>query len=431
MKVLVVGSGGREHILAWKLAQSPHVDEVLCVPGNPGTAHEPHVRNVVLSIDDHDAIAALARDERVGLAIIGPEAPLVAGLADVLRAQGVDTVGPNADGALLEGSKAFAKEVMVAAGVPTAAYREVRTADDVHHACDAFAQDTEISALVVKADGLAAGKGVVVCDSVESAREEALRFIKEKPFGEAGNLIVLEERLEGIEASYIVLAQGEKYIALPVAQDHKQLLEGDQGPNTGGMGAYTPAPFITPELDQEIRRTVVEPSLGEIARRGIDFRGFLFIGLMLTSAGPRVLEFNTRLGDPEAQVLLSAIKEDIVPALQQVAQGDLQLSDLDATHASAIVVLASKGYPESSSKGDVITGLERANAVQGVRVIHAGTCQEGEHIVTHGGRVLGVTATGATVQEALDRAYEATAHIKFDGMQYRRDIGYQVRKPNL
>jgi len=431
MKVLVVGSGGREHILAWKLAQSDHVKEVLCVPGNPGTAHEPRVRNIALATDDHDAIAALARDEQIGLAIIGPEAPLVAGLADVLRAQGVDTVGPNKDGALLEGSKAFAKEVMVAAGVPTAAYREVRTEQDVHEACDAFAQDASISALVVKADGLAAGKGVVVCDSVEDAREEALRFLREKPFGDAGDLIVLEERLEGIEASYIVLAQGEKYIALPVAQDHKQLLEGDQGPNTGGMGAYTPAPFITPELDREIRDTVVAPSLKEIARRGIDFRGFLFVGLMLTKAGPRVLEFNTRLGDPEAQVLLSALRQDIVPALQQVARGDLQLDDFEAPGASAIVVLASKGYPQSSSKGDVITGLDAANAVQGVRVIHAGTRQDGDHIVTAGGRVLGVTATGATVQEALDRAYDAVAHIRFDGMQYRRDIGYQVRKPKL
>lgn len=431
MKVLVVGSGGREHILAWKLAQSSDVSEVICVPGNPGTADEPKVRNAACDVDDHDAMTALAQNEQIDLAIIGPEAPLVAGLADALRAANIDTVGPNADGALLEGSKAFAKEVMVAAGVPTAAYREVRTAEDVHAACDAFVKEGNIEALVVKADGLAAGKGVVVCNSIEEARNEALRFIEERPFGDAGDLIVLEERLEGIEASYIVLAQGEKYLALPVAQDHKQLREGDEGPNTGGMGAYTPAPFITDALDKEIRETIVARSLREIAQRGIDFRGFLFIGLMFTPTGPRVLEFNTRLGDPEAQVLLSAITQDIVPALKQVAQGDLTLSDFETPGASAIVVLASKGYPQTSSKGDVIRGLDAANAVSGVRVIHAGTRQEGADVVTNGGRVLGVTATGTTAQEALDRAYEAVAHISFDGMQYRRDIGYQVRKPVL
>lgn len=427
MKVLVVGSGGREHILAWKLAQSERVSEVICVPGNPGTADEPKVRNVDASSDDIDAVTKIATNEKVSLAIIGPEAPLVAGMADALRAAGIHTVGPNADGALLEGSKAFAKEVMISAGVPTAAYREVRNEADVHAACDAFAKEAGIDALVVKADGLAAGKGVVVCDSVEDAREEALRFLKERPFGDAGNLIVLEERLEGIEASYIVLAQGEKYLTLPVAQDHKALLEGDKGPNTGGMGAYTPAPFITDELDAEIRTTIVEPSLREIAKRGIDFRGFLFIGLMFTDSGPRVLEFNTRLGDPEAQVLLSALSQDIVPALQQVAQGKLEIDSFDAPGASAIVVLASKNYPQSSSKGDVITGLDAANAVTGVRVIHAGTRQQGAHVETDGGRVLGVTATGETAQAALERAYEAVEKIRFDGMQYRKDIGYQVR----
>lgn len=427
MKILVVGSGGREHILAWKLAQSERVSEVICVPGNPGTADEPKVRNVDASSDDIDAVTQIATNEKVSLVIIGPEAPLVAGMADALRAAGIDTVGPNADGALLEGSKAFAKEVMIAAGVPTAAYREVRSEEDVHAACDAFAKEAGIEALVVKADGLAAGKGVVVCDSVEGAREESLRFLKERPFGDAGDLIVLEERLEGIEASYIVLAQGEKYLTLPVAQDHKALLEGDKGPNTGGMGAYTPAPFITDALDQEIRTTIVEPSLREIAKRGIDFRGFLFIGLMFTETGPRVLEFNTRLGDPEAQVLLSALSQDIVPALQQVAQGNLEIDSFEAPGASAIVVLASKGYPESSSKGDVITGLDDANAVKGVRVIHAGTRQQGDDVATNGGRVLGVTATGATAQEALERVYQAVDKISFDGMQYRKDIGYQVR----
>lgn len=427
MKVLVVGSGGREHTIAWKLAQSPLVTEVICVPGNPGTADEPRVRNVAASSDDLDAVTRIAVEEGVELAVIGPEAPLVAGLANRLRAAGVPTVGPNQDAALLEGSKAFAKEVMVAAGVPTAAYREVRTAADVHAACDHFAKEGVVEALVVKADGLAAGKGVVVCDDIESARLESLRFLSERPFGDASDVIVLEERMEGVEASYIVLVQGERFLAFPVAQDHKRLLDGDEGPNTGGMGAYTPASFITPELEKEIQTTIVAPTLREIAKRGMDFRGFLFVGIMLTESGPRVLEFNTRLGDPETQVLLTSLRGDIVPALVEAAAGDLQQTTFGEAGPSAVVVMAAGGYPEAPKKGDVISGLDAANGVEGVRVLHAGTKLVDGHVVTNGGRVLGVTALGDTVQQALDRAYEAAAHIQFDGAQYRRDIGYQTR----
>lgn len=427
MKVLVVGSGGREHTIAWKLAQSPLVTEVICVPGNPGTADEPRVRNVAASSDDLDAVTRIAVEEGVELAVIGPEAPLVAGLANRLRAAGVPTVGPNQDAALLEGSKAFAKEVMVAAGVPTAAYREVRTAADVHAACDHFAKEGVVEALVVKADGLAAGKGVVVCDDIESARSESLRFLSERPFGDASDVIVLEERMEGVEASYIVLVQGERFLAFPVAQDHKRLLDGDEGPNTGGMGAYTPASFITPELEKEIQTTIVAPTLREIAKRGMDFRGFLFVGIMLTESGPRVLEFNTRLGDPETQVLLTSLRGDIVPALVEAAAGDLQQTTFGEAGPSAVVVMAAGGYPEAPKKGDVISGLDAANGVEGVRVLHAGTKLVDGHVVTNGGRVLGVTALGDTVQQALDRAYEAAAHIQFDGAQYRRDIGYQTR----
>lgn len=427
MKVLIVGSGGREHTLAWKIAQSPRVAEVICVPGNPGTAGEPKVRNRAASIGDLEAVVAIAVEEEISLAIIGPEAPLVAGMADKLRAAGIDTIGPGADGARLEGSKAFAKEVMVSAGVPTAAYAEVRSEDDVHRACDAFADNDAIEALVVKADGLAAGKGVVVCEGIEDARAEALRFLRERPFGDASDVIVLEERLDGIEASYIVLAEGERFLAFPVAQDHKRLLDGDQGPNTGGMGAYTPASFISDELDAQIRESIVAPTLREIARRGMDFRGFLFVGVMLSSRGPRVLEFNTRLGDPETQVLLTSLRGDIVPALVEAAQGRLKQKRFGEAGPSAVVVMASEGYPASPRTGDVISGLDDANAVPGVRVLHAGTRQEGENIVTAGGRVLGVTAEGDTVDEALARAYEAASKISFDGAQYRRDIGYQVR----
>lgn len=427
MKVLVVGSGGREHTLAWKIAQSALVQEVICVPGNPGTAGEPKVRNIAATIDDIDSVVQIAKQEGIGLAVIGPEAPLVAGMADALRAAGIDTVGPNADGARLEGSKAFAKEVMVAAGIPTAAYREVRTVEDVHAACDFFAEEGVVEALVVKADGLAAGKGVVVCEGIEDARQEAIRFLTDRPFGDSSDVIVLEERLDGVEASYIVLAQGENYLSFPVAQDHKRLLDGDEGPNTGGMGAYTPASFITDALDEEIRRTIVEPSLVEIKKRGMDFRGFLFVGVMLSSKGPRVLEFNTRLGDPETQVLLTSLRGDIVPALVEAAKGALQQKTFGEAGPSAVVVMASHGYPESPRRGDVIRGLDDANAVTGVRVLHAGTRQDGDDILTNGGRVLGVTALGDTVQEALDRAYEAASKIDFDGAQYRKDIGYQVR----
>lgn len=427
MKVLVIGSGGREHALAWKLAKSELVSEVLCIPGNPGTAVEPKVRNLSISQEDHAGIIAAAQAEGVGLAVIGPEAPLVAGLANDLRAANIPTVGPNADAARLEGSKAFAKEVMVAAGVPTAAYREVRSIDDVNAACDAFAAEGVVEALVVKADGLAAGKGVVVCDDIESARQESIRFLTERPFGDASDVIVLEERLDGIEASYIVLVQGQNFIAFPVAQDHKRLLDGDQGPNTGGMGAYTPASFITPALKEEIESTIIRPTLAEIANRGMDFRGFLFVGIMLSSKGPKVLEFNTRLGDPETQVLLTSVRGDIVPALLEAANGALKQSDFGEAGPSAVVVMAAEGYPESPKKGAVITGLDEANAVQGVRVVHAGTKLVDGNVVVNGGRVLGVTGMGDTVQESLDRAYEACAKISFAGAQYRKDIGYQVR----
>ena len=427
MKILVIGSGGREHALAWKLARSPLVDEILCLPGNPGTAVEPGVRNLAVAQDDHPTIVRAAKSEGVDLVVIGPEAPLVAGLADDLRAEGIATVGPNADAARLEGSKAFAKEVMVAAGVPTAAYREVRSVEDVNAACDAFLREGTVDALVVKADGLAAGKGVVVCDDIESARAEAIRFLQERPFGDASDVIVLEERLDGIEASYIVLVQGENFIAFPVAQDHKRLLDGDEGPNTGGMGAYTPAPFITPALKEEIETTIIRPTLAEIAKRGMDFRGFLFVGIMLSSKGPKVLEFNTRMGDPETQVLLTSVRGDIVPALVEAANGDLRQRDFGEAGPAAIVVMAAEGYPEAPKKGAVIHGLADANAVEGVRVVHAGTRLDDEDVVVSGGRVLGVTAEGETVQQALDRAYEACAKITFQGGQYRKDIGYQVR----
>lgn len=428
MKVLVVGGGGREHALAWHIAQSDAVEHVFCSPGNPGTEGEVGVSNIALPSGDHQAICSWANGEGISLVVIGPEAPLVEGLGDALREAGIPTVGPGADAARLEGSKAFAKEVMVAGGVPTAAYREVRTADEVNAACDAFAASDSVRALVVKADGLAAGKGVVVCEGIEDARLEALRFLDERPFGDASDTIVLEERLEGVEASYIVLVSGESYVALPIAQDHKRLLAGDEGPNTGGMGAYTPTPFIDAPRAAEIERDVIVPTLREIAARGLDFRGFLFVGLMLTDTGVRVLEYNVRLGDPETQVLMRSLRSDLVPYLVDAAAGRELRGELAAGVPSAVVVMAAEGYPQSPRKGDVIEGLSAAAALPGVVVFHAGTGRDEQgRVVTSGGRVLGVSACGDELEEALERAYAAVGAIHWRGAQHRADIGYQVR----
>ena len=423
MKVLVVGSGGREHALAWKIAQSPLVETVLVAPGSPGTEVEAGVSNLPLPEGGWPALAELAHELGVQLAVVGPEAPLVEGLADELRERGIATVGPNRDGALLEASKAFAKEIMVAAGVPTARYGEALQVEEINEFCDGF----DGAALVVKADGLAAGKGVVVCDDVESARREAIAMMTERPYGDACDRIVLEERLIGIETSYIVLAAGEDFVALPTAQDHKRLLDGDEGPNTGGMGAYSPAPFVSDALRAQIEDECIRPVLRELRARGIDFRGFLFAGLMLTDDGPKVLEYNVRAGDPETQVLLTALEGDLVPALQQVAAGRLALDSLGPARASAVVVLAAEGYPHAPVKGVPIDGLDAAARHAGVQVFHAGTTRRGDRVVTNGGRVLGVTASAATPEEALRLAYAAVAEISWPGMQHRRDIGKALK----
>lgn len=422
MRVLVLGSGGREHALVWSIARSDLVDEVLAAPGNPGTATEPKTRNVELDICDADAVVQLVAKNEIDLVVVGPEAPLVAGVSDALRAVGILVVGPGKDGAELEGSKAFAKQVMVDAGVPTARYAGASTHEDV----DAFCDEIDCDAVVVKADGLAGGKGVVVCESVEEARAEAHRMLDEQPFGRASAEIVLEERLYGVETSYIVLAAGEEFVAFPTSQDHKRLLDGDRGPNTGGMGAYSPAPFVSDELREEIERDVIRPTLRELRRRGIDFRGFLYAGVMLTKDGPSVLEFNVRMGDPETQVLLASLKSDIVPALRACAEGDMSGVELTANRAAAVVVLAAEGYPMKPIKGAVIHGVDDANDVESVRVFHAGTRDEQGALLVNGGRVLGVTAHANTPEEAIKLAYIAVEKITWSGMQHRGDIGYQV-----
>ena len=417
-KVLVVGGGGREHALCEGLLREGAA-EVLCAPGNAGTALA-GCRNVDVAATDVDALTALARDERVDLVVVGPEAPLVAGLADRLRGEGVAVFGPSAAAAMLEGSKAFAKEVMDAAGVPTAPYRVF---DDPEEAA-AYVR-TAARPLVVKADGLAAGKGVVVASDPEEALQAIDRAMRQRVFGEAGARVVIEEVLQGEEVSYHVLADGEAYVPLAPAQDHKRAYEGDRGPNTGGMGAYSPPPLVDEALERRIRERIVEPTLAELVRRGRPLRGALFVGLMVQRGEPHVLEFNVRFGDPECEALVARWDGSLLPVLSAAAHGRLEQAEPRwAAPASLTVVIASEGYPGPVHKGRLVEGLEAAQQVPGVTVFHAGTRLDEEgRVRTSGGRVFAVTATGDELPEAARRAYEAADLIRFDGAWMRRDIG--------
>ena len=394
MRVLVLGSGGREHALAWKLAQSPRLSALICAPGNPGTAALAENRPVIA--DRPDAVVSLAREARVDLVVVGPEAPLVAGVADAVRATGIAVFGPDAAAARLEGSKAFAKEVMLASGVRTAAGRAFTSVPEA----EAWARAR--GSVVVKADGLAAGKGVIVARGADEA-VEAVRALS--ALGEAGRTLVLEEVLEGEEVSLIALCDGERYVLLPPAQDHKRLLDGDRGPNTGGMGAYCPAPVL---------RTMTA--------RGTPFRGALYAGLMVTREGPAVLEFNVRFGDPEAQVQMLSLGEDLIPWLEACARGTLAPAPFALLPGASVgVVLASPGYPAAPVTGAPISGADRIGG--SCQVFHAGTTLRDGALVTAGGRVLTVCARGPTLAEARANAYGAVGRISFPGMQYRRDIG--------
>jgi len=417
MRVLVVGGGGREHALAWKIAKSPRVTKLWCAPGNPGTARV--AENVPLRADDVEAVARWAAGQRVDLAVVGPEAPLVAGLADRLAAAGVPVFGPTAAAARLEGSKAFAKEVMAAAGVPTAGYAVFDALEPaLAHARGAGGR------VVVKADGLAAGKGVVVCGSVEEAEGALRAILVDRVHGAAGARVVLEERLEGPEVSVIALTDGERVLPLPPAQDHKRIHDGDRGPNTGGMGAFCPTPTLDAAGLAEVERRVLLPTIREMARRGTPFRGALYAGLMVTRDGPRVLEYNARFGDPETQPILMRLRGDLVPALLGAARGDLSGASLDLDPRAAVgVVLAAEGYPGSVAAGDAIDGAE-GPFPDGVEVFQAGTSRDAAgRLVTAGGRVLTVCALGDGLPAAAARAYEAAAGIRFRGRQYRTDIG--------
>lgn len=420
MKVLLVGSGGREHALAWAIAASPLVERLWCAPGNPGIAQE--AACVPIGATDIPALVGFARENAVDLVVPGPEAPLVAGLADACAEAGIACFGPSAAAARLEGSKAFMKEVCAAAGVPTAPSATFTDAA----AAKAHVR-REGAPIVVKADGLAAGKGVVVAATVAEAEAAIDAFMRDRVHGEAGATVVIEACLVGEEVSFFALCDGAHAVPFGAAQDHKRVGEGDTGPNTGGMGAYAPPPAFTPELERQVMATIVRPTLAEMARRGAPFRGVLFCGLMLTEAGPRLLEFNVRFGDPECQVLMLRLMSDLVPAMQAACDGVLDRFAVRFIPDAAIaVVLAARGYPGSPETGSEIRGLDRAAAVPNVQVFHAGTRAEDGRIVAAGGRVLNVCATGTTLAEARAAAYAAIDAIDWPEGFCRRDIGHRA-----
>ncbi|MDH3622332.1 MAG: phosphoribosylamine--glycine ligase [Myxococcales bacterium] len=420
MRILIVGGGAREHALAWRLSHDPGV-EVIGAPGNAGTAAIG--RNVELDPTDANRVVALAKQESADLAVVGPEAPLVAGVVDALRANGIDAFGPDRNAAQLEGSKIFSKEFMARHDIPTAGFRVFDDPD----AATRYIEEAS-RPLVVKADGLAAGKGVIVASTAAEAVAGVDRIMRERAFGDAGDRVLIEECLVGQEVSYHVVADGKRFIPLAPAQDHKRAYDGDEGPNTGGMGAYSPPPVVTPEVEQKILDRVIDPTLQGMAVEGRPFRGALFVGLMIVEGEPWVLEYNVRFGDPECQTLVTRWAGSILPIVVGSARGDLgDLRPRWEAPASLCVVLASGGYPGSYEKGKPITGLEEADALSNVTVFHAGTRLERDTVVTSGGRVLSVTAIGADIDQAAARAYEAADMIDFEGKHLRRDIGWRAR----
>lgn len=426
MKVLVVGSGGREHVLVWKLKQSPRVTQVFCAPGNAGTGLD--VTNVDIAATDGERLAQFAADQKVELTVIGPEAPLVAGVADVFRKKGLRVFGPSQAASQLEGSKAFCKDIMRQAAVPTADYRVFKDMEAALH----FVQEREEKPLVVKADGLAAGKGVVVCENKAEAIAAVQQIMRDKAFGDAGNTVVIEEKLIGQEVSVLALVDGKAIVTLEAAQDHKAAFDGDTGPNTGGMGAYSPAPFATPELMDNVIHNILIPTVHAMKKNGAEFRGVLYAGLMLTSQGPRVLEYNVRLGDPEAQAILMRLKSDLFTVLCAAADGKLKdLPELEWDERTAVcVVMASEGYPGEISTGHAIRGLADAAKLEDTKVFHAGTGTKHGGVVNTGGRVLGVTALGKDSSEAKRKAYEAVKCIRWRGAWCRKDISDKSRTAN-
>jgi phosphoribosylamine--glycine ligase len=421
MKILIVGSGGREHALAWKCAQSPRVSEVLVAPGNGGTATEPRVRNVEVAPEDIAGLLALAKAERVGLTIIGPEAPLVVGVVDAFQAAGLRCFGPVMAAAQLEGSKAFTKEFLKRHSIPTAAY-----ATFTRNNFDADWVRRQRTPIVVKASGLAAGKGVVIVDTADEAIATAQAMFGGQ-FGSAGDQVVIEEFLPGEEASFIVMADGRNILTMATSQDHKRLRDADAGPNTGGMGAYSPAPVVTRAMHERIMREVIEPTIRGLAKDGTPYTGFLYAGIMVHPDGtPNVLEYNCRFGDPETQPIMMRLRSDLVELCEAALDKRLGRVHADWDERAALgVVLAAEGYPDTVRKGDVIAGLDMAAKLPG-KVFHAGTRAEGGKILTSGGRVLCAVGLGANVSQAQSQAYSLVDAISWKGMQCRRDIGFRA-----
>ena len=421
MKILVVGSGGREHALAWKLAQSKKIQVVMVAPGNGGTALDGRLKNIFIT--DPVQLADYVQQEHIALTVVGPEAPLAAGIVDIFRERGLKIFGPTKKAAQLESSKDFAKAFMQRHGIPTAAYQSFSDAKAAHDYID-----QQGAPIVVKADGLAAGKGVVVAMTLKEAHDAVDMMLSDNRFGDAGARVVIEEFLEGEEASFIVMVDGKNILPLATSQDHKRLMDNDEGPNTGGMGAYSPAPIVTPQLHARVMREIILPTVQGMAKEGIPYTGFLYAGLMIDAEGnPKTLEFNCRMGDPETQPIMVRLKTDLVKVMEHAVEGTLDQIELQWDRRTALgVVMAAANYPESPRKGDVIKGIpaETDDSV----TFHAGSVLENDQLKTAGGRVLCVVGLGGTVRVAHKAAYEALDKIHFDGMQFRRDIGWRAMR---
>lgn len=421
MKILVVGSGGREHALAWKLAQSERIQMVYVAPGNGGTALDDRLKNV--AITDPQALAEFALKEHIALTVVGPETPLAAGIVNIFRDNGLKIFGPTREAAQLESSKDFAKAFMKRHGIPTAEYQTFSELQAAHDYIDAKG-----APIVIKADGLAAGKGVVVTMSRSEAHAAVDMMLSDNKLGDAGARVVIEEFLDGEEASFIVMVDGKNILPLATSQDHKRLLDDDEGPNTGGMGAYSPAPIVTPSLHARVMREIIQPTVQGMHKDGIPFTGFLYAGLMIDDKGnPKTLEFNCRMGDPETQPIMARLKTDLVTVMEHAVTGTLNTIELEWDRRTALgVVMAAYGYPDAPRKGDLITGI--ADETPDSVTFHAGTVLEGDKLKTSGGRVLCVVGLGDSVKMAQKKAYEAVDQIHFDGMQFRRDIGWRALK---
>ena len=417
MRILVIGSGGREHALAWKIKQSKLADKVFCAPGNGGIAQDAEC--VDIKTEDIPGLLEFAKKEKIDFTVVGPEVPLAAGIVDEFQNYKLKVFGPNKAASQMEASKVFSKELMAKYKVPTAEFKVFDNADK------AKGYIAKIGPCVVKADGLCAGKGVVVAKTIEEANKAVDLMLKERAFGDAGNRIIIEECLEGQEASILVITDSRKVVVLASAQDHKRVFDHDEGPNTGGMGVYSPAPVVTKELLKEILEKIVYRTVDGLAKEGIEYKGVLYAGVMITKDGPKTLEFNVRFGDPETQAILPRLRSDLVEVMLATAEGKLsRVRNLEWDERACVtVVLASKGYPGDYEKGKEIFGLDETAKMKDIVIFHAGTKEQGDKIVTNGGRVLGVTGLGKTIKEAIANTYQAVARINFEGMHYRKDIG--------